>query len=48
MDRLEHYRQIVRSFLEEYAQERVSPHENVTAELVFDEKRDCYLLVHVG
>ena len=48
MDRLKHYRQIVRSFLEEYAQESVSPHENVTAELVFDEKRDRYLLVHVG
>ncbi|MFZ4555072.1 MAG: element excision factor XisI family protein [Pseudanabaena sp.] len=24
------------------------PHENVTAELVFDEKCDRYLLVHVG
>ena len=48
MDRVEHYRQIVRTFLEEYAQESVSPKENVTAELVFDEKRDRYLLVHVG
>jgi len=48
MDRLERYRQIVRTFLEEYAQESVSPSENVTAELVFDEKRDRYLLVHVG
>jgi|GEM_PF-1931295 len=48
MDRVEHYRQIVRTFLEEYAQESVSPNENVTAELVFDEKRDRYLLVHVG
>ncbi len=48
MDRVEHYRQIVRIFLEEYAQERVSPNENVTAELVFDEKRDLNLLVHVG
>ena len=46
MDRVEHYRQIVRTFLEEYAQESVSPNETVTAELVFDEKRD--LLVHVG
>jgi hypothetical protein len=34
MDRLEHYRQIVRTFIEEYAQESVSPNENVTAELV--------------
>ncbi len=48
MDRVEHYRQIVRIFLEEYAQESVSPNENVTAELVFGEKRDRYLLVHVG
>jgi hypothetical protein len=48
MDRLERYRQIVRTFLEEYAQESVSPNENVTAELVFDEKRDRYLLTHVG
>jgi hypothetical protein len=48
MDRVEHYRQIVRTFLEEYAQESVSPNESVTAELVFDEKRDRYLLVHVG
>ncbi|NMF57975.1 XisI protein [Pseudanabaena yagii] len=48
MDRLERYRQIVRTFLEEYAQESVSPNENVTAELVFDEKRDRYLLVHIG
>ncbi|NMF57334.1 XisI protein [Pseudanabaena yagii] len=47
MDRLERYRQIVRTFLEEYAQESVSPNENVTAELIFDEKRDHYLLVHV-
>ena len=38
----------MRTFLEEYAQESVSPNENVTAELVFDEKRDRYLLVHVG
>ena len=45
MDRVERYRQIVRTFLEEYAQESVSPNENVTAELVFDEKRDrsCWL-----
>ncbi|MEI6332227.1 MAG: element excision factor XisI family protein [Pseudanabaena sp. ELA645] len=42
MDRVEHYRQIVRTFLEEYAQERGSPNETVTAELVFDEKRDRY------
>jgi hypothetical protein len=48
MDRVEHYRQIVRTFLEEYAQESVSPNESVTAELVFDEKRDRNLLVHVG
>ncbi len=48
MDRIEHYCQIVRTFLEEYAQESVSPNESVTAELVFDEKRDRYLLVHVG
>ena len=48
MDRVERYRQIVRTFLEEYAQESVSPNENVTAELVFDEKRDRYLLVQVG
>jgi hypothetical protein len=48
MDRVEHYRQIVRTFLEAYAQESVSPNETVTAELVFDEKRDRYLLVHVG
>jgi hypothetical protein len=34
MDRVEHYRQIVRTFLEEYAQE------SVTTELVFDEKCD--------
>ena len=34
MDRVEHYHQIVRTFLEEYAQESVSPNENVTAELV--------------
>jgi hypothetical protein len=46
MDRVEHYRQIVRTFLQEYAQESVSPKENFTAELVFDEKRDRYLLVH--
>jgi hypothetical protein len=45
---VEHYRQIVRTFLEEYAQESVSPNESVTAELVFDEKRDRNLLVHVG
>jgi hypothetical protein len=38
----------VRTFLEEYAKESVSPNESVTAELVFDEKRDRYLLVHVG
>lgn len=37
MDRVEHYRQIVRTFLEEYAQESVSPNERVTTELVFDE-----------
>jgi hypothetical protein len=48
MDRLERYCQIVRTFLEEYTQKSVSPNENVTAELVFDEKRDRYLLVHVG
>ncbi|GBO55770.1 hypothetical protein APA_3920 [Pseudanabaena sp. lw0831] len=48
MDRLESYRQIVRTFLKEYAQESVSPNESVTAELVFDEKRDRYLLVHFG
>ena len=48
MDRVEHYRQIVRTFLEEYAQESVSPNESVTAELIFDEKRDRNLLVHVG
>jgi hypothetical protein len=48
MERVKHYRQIVRTFLEAYAQESVSPNENVTAELVFDEKRDRYLLVHVG
>jgi hypothetical protein len=48
MDRVEHYRQIVRNFLEEYAQESVLPNESVTAELVFDEKRDRNLLVHVG
>ncbi|WP_217901642.1 XisI protein [Pseudanabaena sp. SR411] len=29
MDRLERYRQIVRAFLEEYAQESVSPNETV-------------------
>jgi XisI protein len=39
MDRVEHYRQIVRTFLEEYAQE------SVTAELVFDEKRDRYIKI---
>ncbi len=44
MDRVEHYRQIVRTFLEEYAQ----ANESVTAELIFDEKRDRNLLVHVG
>jgi hypothetical protein len=33
---------------QQYAQESVSPNETVTAELVFDEKRDRYLLVHVG
>jgi hypothetical protein len=48
MDRVEHYRQIVRTFLEEYAQESVSPNESVTAELVFDEKCDRNLLVHFG
>ena len=47
MDRLERYRQIVRTFLEEYAEESVSLNENVTAELVFDENRDRYLLVYV-
>ncbi len=45
---VEHYRQIVQTFLEEYAQESVSPNESVTAELVFDEKRDRNLLVDVG
>jgi len=48
MDRIERYRQIVRTYLEEYAQESVSPNEDVTAELVFDEKRDRFLLMHVG
>ena len=48
MDRLEPYRQVVRTFLEEYAEESVSPNENVTGKLVFDEKRDRYLLVSAG
>ena len=39
MDRLERYRQIVRTFLEEYAQESVSPNENVTAEMIIDKYR---------
>jgi hypothetical protein len=37
MDRVEYYRQIVRTFLEEYAQE------SVTAELVFDETRSQFI-----
>jgi len=39
MDRVEHYHQIVRTFLEEYAQESVSPNENVTAEMIIDQYR---------
>jgi hypothetical protein len=48
MERVEHYRQIVLTFLEEYAQESGSPNESITAELVFDEKCDRNLLVHIG
>jgi hypothetical protein len=41
-------KKVLRSYFHNKQQESVSPNESVTAELVFDEKRDRNLLVHAG
>lgn len=47
MDRAEHYRMIVRRILEEYARYKPS-HGSIDTELIVDEQRDHYELMHVG
>lgn len=49
MDRLTHYRELIRGFLQEYADlmtRRPIPGQDVTC--VFDEQRDQYLLLKYG
>ena len=46
MDRLEHYRQSIRTFLEQYVDAWSG--EGVETQLVIDTERDHYLLLRVG
>ena len=46
MDRLEHYRQSIRKFLEQYVD--IWQEEGVETQLVLDSERDHYLLLRVG
>lgn len=46
MDRLEHYRQSIRGFLQQYVD--VWKEEGVETQLVVDSERDHYLLLRVG
>jgi hypothetical protein len=47
MDRLEHYREIVRRVIEEYARYKPS-HGKIETEVIVDPNRDHYELMHVG
>lgn len=42
MDRIEQYRQIIRDFLQKFAAD------DPEAQLIFDNERDHYLVMHVG
>lgn len=49
MNRLEHYRQSIKTFLQTYADAiNNNPEPGVERELIFDEKNDRYLLLDVG
>jgi hypothetical protein len=47
MDRIEHYRQIVRRLVEEYARFQPS-HGQIRTEAIVDPERDHYEVMHVG
>jgi hypothetical protein len=47
MDRLEHYRKIVRQVVEEYARHKPS-HGQIDTELIVDSVRDHYAAMHIG
>ncbi|NEQ96258.1 MAG: XisI protein [Cyanothece sp. SIO2G6] len=47
MAAINHYRQLIQTLLEEYSNIRAH-NEEVEAEVIFDEKRDRYQVVHVG
>lgn len=47
MGKIEKYRQIVQELLQEYSNIKAS-NEEVEAEVIFDEVRDRYQVVHVG
>jgi len=47
MDRLEHYRAIVRQLIEEYARYKPS-HGQIETEAIVDRERDHYEVMHVG
>lgn len=49
MDKLSHYRVLIKEILSKYADLiRQNPREGRETELIFDEERDHYLLVHNG
>lgn len=49
MDRLDHYRDSIKAFLQEYAATWTQhPEPEVEIQLIFDEQRDRYLLLDVG
>ena len=47
MDRLEHYREVVRRLVEEYARYKPS-HGQIEAEAIVDRDKDHYEVMHVG
>jgi hypothetical protein len=49
MDRLEHYRQSIKTLLKQYADSMSkNPEPSVEIELVFDTENDHYLLLDIG
>lgn len=47
MEKLEHYRQIVKHLLDEYAQYKPS-HGQIETKVIIDPKQDHYELMHIG
>ncbi|HMV51831.1 MAG TPA: element excision factor XisI family protein, partial [Blastocatellia bacterium] len=47
MDKLEHYRQLVRQLISERAKDKVS-HGEISTEAVMDLEKDHYELLHIG